>query len=894
MRVTPPNRWRLTTSLTLTVAILFLAIMGFTYLTYRDLSVERENAEVDNAVDISRTVAAQIDGFVQDIEGTTLAAALALGNEPGLSHQRTEPYLKAIRDNYTTLRALFLTDLQGKVIASASGEGIGLDLSSRPYMQRLRAGAVAVWSHGIKGLASGRTTVAFGRQVVDAAGRVRAYLVAAFYPPSLMAKLRSTLPGDANISLLDDEGNILYTTHFAEGRTVPDLTKNLAVAAARRGRPVSLRGDAAPFASGDQFGALVPVTRPHWVVVITRPLEPLQRGLREPVLQQVVGISAVMLVALTLFVLIAQWLIHPLDNLAKTAAAIARGEAPRVPPPSGPAEVAQLGASVAVMAEAVREREQRLEFINEASRQLASTLDFETVLKNVAHLAVGRFADWCAIDIVDDDGRVRRLSTAHIEPEKIAAAEALAQRYPTDPTAPRGVHHVIRSGGSELYEELTDDMIRQAARDPEHLRLIQTLGLRSAMIVPLVTAGRTIGAITFATAESRRRFGAKDLELAEALARRTATAIDNARMYSRERGIAETLQRSLLPQRLPAIPGIAAAARYLPGTTEAVGGDWYDMFVLPGGKVGLVMGDVAGRGVQVASLMGQLRNSLRAYAVDGYPPAEVVARLNDLIEPGNMATLVYLVLDPVTWTLTFSNAGHLPPLIAGADGRTRFLEGGTLPLGNSMVTLRHEELTRLEPGSTIVLYTDGLVEVRGEPIDAGLARLNTALRDEREEDLDATLDRILTTVPAQALHDDVALLAVRVAEMDVQHVTLRLPALPSSLSMLRQAVRRWLAGMGAGEVDAHEIVVACSEAASNVIEHAYGLSAGMFELSADRRGGEVMIHLRDWGRWRDQRGDNRGRGLAMIRALMDDVDVTHGDDGTRIEMRRRLRAAVRE
>ncbi len=892
MRVIAPNRWALTTSLTLTVAGLFLMLMGFTYLTYRDLTTERENAEVENAVAISRTLAAQVDGFVQDIEGMTLAAALALGNEPGLSHQRTRPYLKAVRESNITLRALFLTDLQGKVIASASDEGLGTDLSSRPYIQQLRAGAVATWSRGIKGLTSGRTTVAFGRQVLDAAGRARAFLIAAFYPPSLMARLRSTLPSDANISLLDDEGSLLYTTHFAEGAAVPALAKVAAVQEALRGRPVSLRGDATPFASGEQFGALVPVTRPHWVIVITRPLEPMQAGLREPVLQQVIGISAVMLVALTLFVLIAQWLIRPLDSLAKTAAAIARGEKPKIAPPGGPAEVSHLAAGIADMAEAVNERERALQFINEASRQLSSSLDYETTLKVVARLALGYFADWCAVDVVDDDGRIRRLSTAHIDPQKVAVAEELARRYPPDPTAPRGVHHVIRSGESEVYPEITDEMIAQGARDPEHLRLLRALRLRSAMVVPLVTGGRTIGAISFATAESDRRFGSKELELAESLARRTATAIDNARMYARERDIAETLQRSLLPQRLPAIPGITAAARYLPGTAEAVGGDWYDMFVLPGGKIGLVMGDVAGRGVNVASLMGQLRNSLRAYALDGYPPAEVVARLNDLIEPGNMATLVYLVLDPATWTVAFSNAGHLPPLIAGPDGRARFLEGGTLPLGNSLATLRHEDVTVLDPGSTILLYTDGLVEVRSEPIDMGLARLDAALRAQREDDLDAMLNRILATVPAAALHDDVAVLAVRVAEMDVRELSLRLPAVPSSLSMLRQAVRRWLTGMGAGDADAHEIIVACSEAASNVIEHAYGLTGGMFELSAERRDGEIAIHLRDWGRWRDQRGDDRGRGLALIRALMDDVELTH-DDGTRLLMRRRLRQAVR-
>ncbi|HEY3247178.1 MAG TPA: GAF domain-containing protein, partial [bacterium] len=553
-----PSRWRLTTSLTLTVAVLFLTVMFFTFLTYRDLTAEREGAEIENAVAISRTVAAQVDGFVQDLEGTTLAAALALGNEPGLSHQRTGPYLKAIRDNYTTLRALFLTDLQGHVIASASGEGIGLDLSKRPYLQRLRAGEQTTWSHGIKGIASGQTTIAFGRRVVDTAGHTRAYLIVAFYPPSLMARLRATLPADAMVTLLDDEGNVLYSTHFPERSAVPDLSALPSVREVLAGRPVHLIGDAAPFSSGAAFGAMVPVTRTRWAIVLTRPLAPLQAALRDPVLEQVIAISAVMLLALSLFVVIARWLVRPLEGLARSAAAIARGETPRIIQPSGPAEVAQLAEGMGVMARSVDERERTLQFINEASRQLASTLDYETTLRAIAHLAVDRIADWCVVDVVDEDGRLRRLGVAHVDPVKVAMARDLEQRYPTDPNAPRGLYHVLRTGQSELYEDISDEMLVQGARDPEHLRILRELGFRSAMVVPLIARGRTLGVISFVTAESGRHYGSRDLNLAEGLARRTAVAIDNARMYARERGIAETLQRSLLPERLPEIPGVHA------------------------------------------------------------------------------------------------------------------------------------------------------------------------------------------------------------------------------------------------------------------------------------------------------------------------------------------------
>lgn len=885
-----PNRWRLTTSLSLTVGILFLAIVVFTFFAYRDLTAEREASEVENTVAISRTVAAQIDGFVQDVEGTTQAIALALGNEPGLSHQRTGPYLKSILGQYTILRALFLTDPEGRVIASASGEGLGTDLSSRPYIQRLQAGSLSTWSQGLKGIASGQTTVAFGRRVTDSTGHLRAFLVAAFYPPSLMARLRATLPPDANITLLDNEGNILFSTHFPPRAAVPDVARFTSVQEALLGRPTRMIGDAAPFTTEEAFGAIVPVTRPNWAVAITRPLQPLRASMLEPVLRQTVGIFGVMLLALALYILILRWLTRPLNALAATAASIARGDTPRIAAPAGPMEVAQLAEGMAVMARAVDARERYLQFINEASRQLASSLDYETTLRNIGHLAVPDIADWCVVDLVDEQGGLRRLGVAHVDPTKVALAADVERRYPTDPNASQGVPQVIRTGKSELYTEITDEMLVQGARDAEHLRMIRELGLRSAMVVPLIAHGQTLGAMTFVAAESGRRYGPDDLEFAEALARRTAVAIDNARMFARERSIAETLQRSLLPDRLPEIPGVHAAARYLPGTAEAVGGDWYDMFVLPGGNVGLAMGDVAGRGVPVASLMGQLRTSLRAYAMDGYPPADVVARINDVIEPGQMATLVYLMLDPVTWTVTYSNAGHLPPLVAAPDGTVQFLEGGTLPLGSTLAARRHEGISQLRPGSTVVLYTDGLVEERGVSIDVGLARLQDVMAGiAEEENLDQVLERIVATVPGATLTDDVAVLAVRVLAMEADRVTLRLPAVPASLATLRQSVRRWLANSGAGDADTHEIVVACSEAASNVIEHAYGLAGGMVELSAGRQNGAVIIQIRDWGRWRAKRGRDGGRGLAMIRALMDEVEIKQGEDGTVLEMRRRLR-----
>src|SRR3954451_13287838 len=200
-------------------------------------------------------------------------------------------------------------------------------------------------------------------------------------------------------------------------------------------------------------------------------------------------------------------------------------------------------------------------------------------------------------------------------------------------------------------------------RDPG----LRELDIQSLLGVPMMTGGRVTGVIVVA-ASPPRSLRQQDLGLLQLAADRVGLAIEHARVYEREHRIAETLQRSLLPERLPQLPGLKVAARYLPAATEAeVGGDWYDVIAIPGGGIGLVMGDVAGKGLAAASLVGRLRSALRAYALEGHSPAAVVEQLNRLVwadaDDSQMATLVYVVLDPAEGTLCWVNAGHLPPLI---------------------------------------------------------------------------------------------------------------------------------------------------------------------------------------------------------------------------------------
>ncbi len=398
--------------------------------------------------------------------------------------------------------------------------------------------------------------------------------------------------------------------------------------------------------------------------------------------------------------------------------------------------------------------------------------------------------------------------------------------------------------------------------------------------------GQPLGAMVLAR-PAGRAFAPEVRVQIEALALQAAVALENTLLYERARGTAETLQRSLLPERLPEIPGVVLSARYLPGNHEAVGGDWYDVLTLPNGHIGLVIGDVAGRGVYAAAVMGQLRNALRAYALEGNPPALIAERLTRLVDDRTMATLLYLMVDPETRAVRYLNLGHLPPLIVGPDGVTR-LNGGAPPLGVRGIAYREDTAT-LAPRSTIMVYTDGLIEVRGRSIDDGLARVTEVLRRCGDAPIDDLIDGVLASaLEGRTAEDDIALVALRLAPLSAERLDIRLPAVPASLAQMRQTLRRWLKSAEVGPEEAYDIMTAINEACANAIEHAYGPTDGVFECEVALVDGVLTAIVRDIGRWRSARGQYRGHGLKLMEALMGEVEVVPAPTGTAVQMRKRI------
>jgi serine phosphatase RsbU (regulator of sigma subunit)/anti-sigma regulatory factor (Ser/Thr protein kinase) len=484
-------------------------------------------------------------------------------------------------------------------------------------------------------------------------------------------------------------------------------------------------------------------------------------------------------------------------------------------------------------------------------------------------------ADTSAILMLEDDGRMLRARAAKGIEEEVEQGV----RIPVG----RGFAGRIAAQRRPVY---IPDVNHADVLNP----ILRQKGIRSMLGVPLLVEGRVLGVLHVGTL-TPREFTEADRDLLQLAADRAALAIEHAHLYEQRR-VAEALQRSLLPQELVGIAGLEVAARYMPAAAAAsLGGDWYDVFPVGGGLIGLAVGDVVGRGLPAAALMAQLRTALRAYAFDGYPPSEVIDRLNRMlahIAPATMTTGMYLTLDPERETLVVVNAGHPPPLVIDPDGRARYLHiSPNVALGVSRGSRYHAQECELRSGSTIVLYTDGVVEVRGEALDAGLERMRRVA-----ESVSTTPQEIVDAIVEQMVaegrpSDDVAILVARVPPLG-ERLTTHWPAQAEALSQIRHLLRRWLRFHGATDDEIYDITVACQEACANAVEHAYAPGEEAFEVDADLRDGAVEIRVRDRGQWRRARGTHRGRGMPMMEALMDSVHVQHTADGTNVVLRRQI------
>jgi serine phosphatase RsbU (regulator of sigma subunit)/anti-sigma regulatory factor (Ser/Thr protein kinase) len=425
--------------------------------------------------------------------------------------------------------------------------------------------------------------------------------------------------------------------------------------------------------------------------------------------------------------------------------------------------------------------------------------------------------------------------------------------------------------------------------------ILRQRGIRSMLGVPLQLEGRVLGVMHVGTLE-RREFDADDIAVLQLAGDRAAAAIDAARL-AEQRAVTEIMQRTLLPDALPEMPGVRFSAKYLPaGAGVKIGGDWYDVLQLTDGRLAFVIGDVVGRGVLAAAVMSEIRIALRAYLIEGHELAQAMSLLNDLLVSmgrNRSATAAILGFDIERGELEVVSAGHLPPLLMTPDGHACFLEQlQGLPLGIAPALEYVAQRFRFPLGGALLLYTDGLIERRGEAIDVGLERLRAAAERPPLEQGASLADRVYRgLLDETTLEDDVALLAIESLPLE-RTIVLTLDANTRVLAGLRRTLGRWLADHELGEEDLFGLTLAASEAAGNAIEHAYGASEATFTVTCERDDSEVRVIVRDEGSWRESRPYGRGRGLGIMRALVDSAAVERTEQGTTVTLTKRLPKAA--
>lgn len=412
----------------------------------------------------------------------------------------------------------------------------------------------------------------------------------------------------------------------------------------------------------------------------------------------------------------------------------------------------------------------RLTLLDEAATSIGTTLDVQLTCKELTRLLVPRITDIAVVDVIEQDERpgqelrLRRLAMS-TTPALVKAGRWFGAPGAThSPQPSSAAARCVAEERPVVSNSPADEQMALEAPEASRVARYRRLGIHSALVVPLRARGRIIGVVNLCRAGDSPPFTAEDVELVGELARRAATSISNAQRFAHEHETALVLQRALLSERTRPHGDVECAGRYLPaGKTAEVGGDWFDSMALPGGRTLLVVGDVMGHGLEAAATMGEYRSLMRALAFQGWGPEKILSEAQRTVEAlglDRVATCLVAEIDPAAGTVTLAGAGHLPPLLLRRGLGTQFAAlPGDPPLGAGVGHYRSTTL-RLPPGSVLLLFTDGLVERRGEDIEDCLEAL-AALDLDPDAPLEQLLDTALSRLSASPAEDDVALLAAR-------------------------------------------------------------------------------------------------------------------------------------
>jgi PAS domain S-box-containing protein len=532
---------------------------------------------------------------------------------------------------------------------------------------------------------------------------------------------------------------------------------------------------------------------------------------------------------------------------------------------------------------AARETTERLQEFASALAAVAATDDVLSILVEDGRLLVGADAAWAAM-LDAGTKELHAVASRGYDEETIARFDRLPLDAPMPASDAARERREIWFGSLDEFDRAYPEFPRPATPHEGGFGCL-----------PMFDAGRrVIGVVSFQLGV-RAAIDARQRSAMRAVAALAAQSLERAELYELEHAVAGTLQKSLLPGSLPDEPRVEIATRYRPGTEELdVGGDWYDVIHVDEDRIGVAIGDVVGHGLEAASAMGQLRSALRSLALTGADPGRVISGIDRFARttaPATVATVVYAELDLGRNVVRYACAGHPPPLVVTRRHVVELMEGRTTPLAALPDAPDAQEgVHPFLPGSVLVLYSDGLIERRGEALDVGMERLRTLLANLPSDHPESLADRLIAELTGDVPQDDdVALLCLRnVAHAD--SISTSIPAEPSALTGLRGTIGAWLDLLGLSPETCDDLILACDEACANAIEHAYHRRRDEpIRVELRRDDDDIEIAVRDSGIWRHEPVDgDRGRGIGIMRAVMDDVDIRTGDEGTLVLLRRNL------
>jgi serine phosphatase RsbU (regulator of sigma subunit)/anti-sigma regulatory factor (Ser/Thr protein kinase) len=530
---------------------------------------------------------------------------------------------------------------------------------------------------------------------------------------------------------------------------------------------------------------------------------------------------------------------------------------------------------------------ERQRSLADVAATLNSTLDLATILQRVTEYCVPRFADWCQVQVLSIDDELIVEAVNHRDSERRASLERLVGRAVVQRNASFGSPDVLRQGASRRLDHIrTQQAVRENVPDAIDRRLYERAGLGSALIVPLVARGQTLGTLHLVNVSPDSVHSDEAARIAEELALRAAVAIDNSRLYQREHRVATALQKAMLPAHLPEHTHMEFSSVYRPAEREAqLGGDWYDAFLIEKDKIAVSIGDVGGHGLGAAVAMSEARQALRLSALEGLPPSEVLRRANAAIalnQKTPIITAVFGIIDVTHGRFTYSSAGHPPPVLGLLSGEARYLAGGGIPMGAMSDASFPTAEVELPPYSTLVLYTDGLIEFTRD-IDHETRRLLEAVQRRVPDTLAGGAQALLDHMLTGQQHDDIAILIATYLPTKAVPIHLTLPAVPQSAAITRRASSRFARAANLSLEKTFNLNLAVGEAVANAVEHAYPDEGGRLSLGLAMDGDKVVAEVRDEGKWREgESRPDRGRGLTILYAITSQIKLERSKKGTRL------------